>query len=209
MLRHPWLTLATFVALAVLIGLGIWQLQRRQEKQALIAALDARAAAAPVALDTALAAFRVGSGEYVRVAIEGRYLHAYERHLYALDGGTQGYHVMTPFLTEAGASASRVVFVNRGFVPADRKEAPTRTAGQTTGRVSIVGLVRSGARKAWFDPDNEPGRNIWYWRDLDGLGRSLPADVTAQAPLLPFIVDLESPPAPQSVMAVNSPASRA
>ncbi len=40
----------TLVMVALFIGLGVWQLQRRVEKHALIAALDARLAAAPVPL---------------------------------------------------------------------------------------------------------------------------------------------------------------
>jgi len=41
--------LFTLAMVAVLIGLGLWQLQRRTEKHALIAALDKRLAVAPVA----------------------------------------------------------------------------------------------------------------------------------------------------------------
>ena len=40
----------TLIMLATLVGLGVWQLQRRAEKHALIAALTERLAAAPVAL---------------------------------------------------------------------------------------------------------------------------------------------------------------
>ena len=40
----------TLVMLMVFIGLGVWQLQRRIEKHALIAALTERLAAAPSAL---------------------------------------------------------------------------------------------------------------------------------------------------------------
>ena len=42
--------IVTLAMVVTCLGLGIWQLQRRVEKHALIAALDERLAAAPVAL---------------------------------------------------------------------------------------------------------------------------------------------------------------
>ena len=49
--RTPWgFGVFTFVMVAIFIGLGLWQLQRRVEKHALIAALTERLAAAPVPL---------------------------------------------------------------------------------------------------------------------------------------------------------------
>ena len=48
--RRLGFSLFTLAMVAVLIGLGLWQLQRRAEKHALIAALDERLAAAPVPL---------------------------------------------------------------------------------------------------------------------------------------------------------------
>ena len=44
-----WLGLLTLLGLAVLIGLGVWQLDRLAWKEALIAEVSARVAAPPVA----------------------------------------------------------------------------------------------------------------------------------------------------------------
>jgi cytochrome oxidase assembly protein ShyY1 len=43
-------TITTIVIVAALLALGVWQLERRVDKLALIATLDERLAAAPVAL---------------------------------------------------------------------------------------------------------------------------------------------------------------
>ena len=57
MRRFPWLlTLLTAPLLALLIGLGVWQVQRMSWKEALIAQADVAAAAPPAALDAVLAA---------------------------------------------------------------------------------------------------------------------------------------------------------
>jgi len=49
----------TLVMVAAFVGLGLWQLQRRVEKHALIAALTERLAAAPSPLPTAAQAPRL------------------------------------------------------------------------------------------------------------------------------------------------------
>ena len=46
--------IATVLGAALLVGLGVWQLQRLSWKEALIAERDSRLAAAPVSLDQAL-----------------------------------------------------------------------------------------------------------------------------------------------------------
>ena len=50
----PGLTVATLVALAILLGLGTWQLQRRAEKHALLAQIAARESMAPAPIEVLL-----------------------------------------------------------------------------------------------------------------------------------------------------------
>src|SRR5262249_50730614 len=121
-------TLCVVVALALLVALGNWQLERRAWKQGLLDAIAARTAAQPTPLEEALAAARAGADiEYLRVAVRGRFDHAAERHVYALDdAGQPGFHVYTPLTTPE----RRVVLVNRGFVPFAQRDPSTRQAGQ-------------------------------------------------------------------------------
>ena len=51
-----WLTVLTLAGLAVLVGLGIWQLKRLEWKQGLIAKIETRAKSDPIALKQAIAA---------------------------------------------------------------------------------------------------------------------------------------------------------
>lgn len=48
-------SLAALVALAILVSLGSWQIERKAWKEGLIAALDAQLAAPPIALPAAAA----------------------------------------------------------------------------------------------------------------------------------------------------------
>jgi surfeit locus 1 family protein len=167
--RLVWPTVCTLAALAVLIGLGTWQMQRKAWKEGLIDAIARRVTADPVPLTAAARRWTAGEDlEYLRVTARGRYHHGKERLLYAPGKEGPGYHVFTPLETGAG----RYLFVNRGFVPEAMKDPSSRVAGQPGGEVEVTGLLRRPAEQGWFMPANEPARNLWFWRDLDGMATS-------------------------------------
>lgn len=180
------LTMATAAGLAVLIGLGSWQLERLAWKEGLITRIEARTKAAPVSLGQALAHFRAtGDVEYLRVRAAGRFDHEEERHLYAIVDGQPGWRVVTPLHTDDG----HVVLVDRGFVPEALKSPASRRAGQVEGRVEIVGLARGPERPGMFTPDNDPERNTWFWRDLDAMASGIGGPETG--PVAPFFLEME------------------
>jgi surfeit locus 1 family protein len=183
--RRPRLvpTLITIVIVLVCSGLGVWQLERLQWKRGLIAAREAAVAAPPVAPPQNLEQAR--GMEFRHVTDEGTFLNDKELYLGATSphGGAAGFDVLTP-LREADG---RIVFVNRGFVPSERKDPNTRRAGQLEGTVRITGLLRvpHDKKPSWFLPDNRPDLNYWFWIDLpamakvDGLGRAAPFYIDA------------------------------
>ncbi|HBH40502.1 MAG TPA: SURF1 family protein, partial [Rhizobiales bacterium] len=155
-------TALALAALAVLIGLGVWQLERLQWKEGLIAEIEARSTGAPITIAEALAIARQGRDpDYYRVRVEGRFHHDKERYLFAqsLADGTPGWHVITPLETTGGD----MVLVDRGFVPDVLKEASSRASGQVEGVVTVTGIVRSPEIQGSFVPDNEPEANRWFW----------------------------------------------
>jgi surfeit locus 1 family protein len=183
-------TVMTVLALPILIGLGVWQLERLAWKESLIAAITEGLGKAPARLEQPADAWReLAQHEYRPVAVTGHFRHGDERHLFAVDGGTPGWHVYTPLETEGG----KVLLVNRGFVPETLKDPASRREGQIEGTVTVKGLVRKAGVRGWFEPDADPARNIWYWRDLAGMAASLGA--ADQARVLPFFVDAAADPA--------------
>ncbi len=185
-----WPAALTLAMLPLLVGLGVWQLQRLAWKEGLIAAITAETGKPPAPLEEPPEAWKaLGQQEYRPVSVAGRFRHADERRLFATEGGEAGWHIYTPLETEGG----NILFVNRGFVPEALKEPASRAAGEVEGRVAVQGLVRKPAVRGWFDPDPDTARNVWYWRDLEAMARLLPeAD---RARVLPFFVDAMAEPA--------------
>lgn len=190
-----WPTLLMLPVLGILLGLGTWQMQRKAWKDDLIAKIHARTQAAPIPIAEAVARFRAGEDlEYARVVAEGRFLPGRERHYWAPSPAGTGWHIYAPLEMPSGG----IVIVNRGRV-ADADRDPARRPEPTVERQRIVGLLRAPEKKTAFTPDNDAARNIWYWRDLAGMARSLLPD--RQEPPLPFFLEAEAgggnAPAPQ------------
>jgi surfeit locus 1 family protein len=184
-------TALMLVALAVLIGLGVWQLQRLEWKERLLARIEARTKSDPITLKQALDMARKGRDpSYYRVRVEGRFHHAVERYFYTVSHETVGWDVITPLETADGD----MVMVDRGFVPDEQKDPATRPLGQIENVVAVTGIVRAPETKGLFTPDNEPAANRWFWRDLRAMARSaFPAGIMQVAP---FFVEAEKSSVP-------------
>lgn len=189
-----WLALAAaLVALAILLSLGFWQVQRLAWKEDLIARIEARIGSEPVPLAQVLSSDRsIADQEYRPVTVEGKFVHGAERHFFATHGGQSGFYVYTPLRLDTGDH----LFVNRGFVPYDRKDAATRAEGQVEGPVTITGLVRTALveKPSAIVPDNDPAGNVFYWKDIRAMAES--AGLPEDAPVLGLFVDADNSPNP-------------
>lgn len=185
--------LAGTILFAILCALGTWQVRRLIWKQGLLATIEERISAEPVALQVALRSDQsIADQEYRPVRVEGVFDHSAERHFFATHKGAAGYYVYTPLKLDDGDW----LFVNRGFVPWEMKEPATRHQGQVAGRVAVTGLLRAALveKPSSIVPDNEPHKNVFYWKDIRAMAASsgLPAD----APILGLFVDADDGPNP-------------
>lgn len=187
-----WPTLFAIAGLAMLVGLGTWQLERKQWKEDLVARIAARVHADPIPLARAEQLVRSGEDvEYVHVAATGRFHHDKERYLYAPTPSGLGWHVYTPL----EVAPARIVWVNRGFVPDDLKAPHRRTQGQPPGEVEVRGLVRAYPRKGLFTPANDVVNNLWYWPDVAAMTASAFRAPPVADPL-PLVIDADARPEP-------------
>ncbi len=177
---------ASIVALC--LGLGVWQIQRLHWKEGLIAerAAGVAAPAVPAPQDEAVAR----GMEFRHVTAQGVFLNDKEIFLGATsEGGINGYQILTPLREASG----RIVFVNRGFIPAELRDRAKRQAGEPTGPVRIEGLLRlpPKARPNLFLPDNRPDLNYWFWPDLPAMAAADKLDHVAA-----FYIDADATPNP-------------
>ncbi len=192
--RFPWLAaLFGLPAVVVLLGLGTWQVQRLQWKEALVATISERIHALPLPLAEIEAKFAAGAQvDYWPVTARGQFLHTGERHFLATHEGQSGFFVYTPLRLDDG----RMVFVNRGFVPYDLKEPARRLQGQVDGDVTVTGLARDPLveKPSSLVPDNDPGQNIFFWKDLGSMAAT--AGLPEGSTVLPFFIDADVAPNP-------------
>lgn len=180
-------------AFAVLLALGTWQVQRLHWKEGLIATIDERIASAPRPLAEIEARLAdAGDVDYWPVTVSGTFRHDGERHFFATHRGQSGYFVFTPLALGDG----RLVLVNRGFVPFDRKDPASRAEGQVEGVQTVTGLARNRVEEKpnSLMPDNDPAKNIFYWKDLDAMASS--AGVGTREDYLGFFIDADDAPNP-------------
>jgi surfeit locus 1 family protein len=195
--RSPWrlvvVLAAALTALVILLGLGTWQVQRLHWKENLLATIAERIASQPHSLsDTQARMTTTGDVDYWPVSVGGVFRHEGERHFFATHDGQSGYFVYTPLEIDE----DRFVFVNRGFVPFDRKDPASRDEGQIEGWMTVGGLARNPLteKPSWILPDNEPARNIFYWKDLQAMAAS--SGVGTPDDYVSFFVDANDAPNP-------------
>ncbi|MEM6678726.1 MAG: SURF1 family protein [Pseudomonadota bacterium] len=152
---------------SVLIALCLWQVQRLEWKLGLIAELEARLSAEPVALPPAPTP---DVDEFRRVRVTGRFDGALGSHgqpdapLLTTYDKQPGYRILQPFTLEDG----RRIMVSRGWVPLEAKNAGGRAVVEIPAPEGVVRLT--GALRFPDDPQ-EPAfgeqDNVWIARDLD------------------------------------------
>jgi surfeit locus 1 family protein len=89
----------------------------------------------------------------------------------------------------------KIIFVNRGFVPDQLRDPTKRPQGQIEGEITITGLARAKLmeKPSSMVPDNDPAKNMFFWKDMDVMARSAGLDATK---VLPFFVDAGPAPNP-------------
>ncbi|QOZ50449.1 SURF1 family protein [Bradyrhizobium sp. CCBAU 53338] len=180
-----WLTVLSLTAFVVLIALGVWQVERRAWKLALIDRVEQRvhAPAQPIPAPASWAAVSAASDEYRHVSVSGRFLHDRETLVQAVTEEGPGYWVLTPLLRVDGTQ----VLINRGFVPSERRDPSTRKDGNPAGQVEVTGLLRITEPKGGFLRDNVPQHNRWYSRDVAAIAAARDLQKVA-----PFFIDADA-----------------
>lgn len=170
--RFPWvLTIVSALALAVLTGLGVWQVRRLAWKEGLIAAAEAAAAKPAVPLVQVLA--EGGDQEFRKVVVECPGLEtAPYVELRTIQDGEPGLR-----LVSACRAAERTWLVDRGFVPETISARLPQAPSETVTR--IIAEIRTAPPPGPMTPPAE-GR-MFYGRDNDAMARALGVQGSVEA----------------------------
>ncbi len=165
------------LASVAFLALAAWQVQRLGWKLDLIARVEARLKAEPVAPPPPGVAV-TKDDEYRRLRLHGSF-DAREVLVQATTELGGGHWVMAPLRLDDGST----VLVNRGFVPPEQR-APAQHAAPS-GPVALVGLLRLTETGGGPLRANVPAEGRWYSRDVAGIA----AQLALAEPVAPYFVD--------------------
>lgn len=154
------------VGAAILISLGLWQMQRLHWKEAILAEIDARIAAPPAALP---ARPDPEADRYRPVTVTGRFTGEVLRVLVSLKEVGPGLRIIEAFETEAG----RRILIDRGFLPEADK-----TRSLTAGPATVTGNLHWPDEVDRFTPPPDPAAGLWFARDVGAMARALGTEAT-------------------------------
>lgn len=149
--------------IAILLSLGFWQLRRLDWKEAMLAEITAKIAAAPVPFDS-IAAPDPAVDMYLPVSIEGATTGQELLVLSGRKGEGAGYEVIAAYETAGG----RRILLDRGFVPEEAKANP-RPAIEITGAGNLLWPNETDS----YTPPPDAKSGLWFARDVDTMARSL------------------------------------
>ena len=203
--REWWLaTVLVFFGTALCVRLGIWQLDRLEQRRAFNSQVETMWAM-PL-LDLNQAEFdSLNEMEWRAVTVTGEYDFENQvalRNRY--NGSEYGYHLLTPLLFKGTA-----VLVDRGWIPADGNSTSADWCKyDEAGEVTVTGQIRLGQSKPAFGgvadalPADGERLAVWTNADVELIARQMPypilkiyiqpdVDEADVAPPIPFQPEIE------------------
>ena len=186
MFQRKWLfaTLLVLAGTALCIRLGIWQLDRLEQRRAFNAQFESARSQPALDLNQEQPGDIVEM-EWRPVEVTGEYDFANQvamRNQYY--GDQYGYHLLTPL-----RFAGRAVLVDRGWIPAEGNPAPADWRKyDEPGMVTVAGQIRLGQAKPRFGgiadplPENGAKLEVWNNADLTRIAKQMPY------PILPVYI---------------------
>lgn len=153
--------LMMIIGCAVLVALGLWQVQRLAQKQEVLAAIEARIHDAPGALP---AQPREDQDEYSAVAVRGMLTGDALYVLHARAGQSPAYRMIAPLNL-----GPRRVLVDLGLVEAAQRSAPA-----PSGPLSVTGNLHWPDEVSRWTPS--PDGDQWFARDVPAMAQALNTD---------------------------------
>jgi len=197
-----WTTLLVLLCMAILVRLGLWQLDRLEQRRAYNADVVAKLALPPLALNDEDLPADLDGLKNRSATVQGTYDFSQQvalLHQHWMN--TPGFHLVTPLVLDAGVRSGdlhptsgdlrpRAVLVDRGWLPAGELSPENWAQYDLVGASSVTGYIKltqslAGSQGASQTPDAPQVE--WYRVDIDAIEAQLPYD------LLPIFLQ-QAPP---------------
>jgi surfeit locus 1 family protein len=168
------LTAATAIVFAILVGLGVWQLQRLDEKRELLARIETAESAPALPLADVLREADAGRDVNFRKVVTvcpGLSTAPYVE-LHALMGGQMGARLISACRLDGGAYGS--ILVDRGFVAETISSRPPQQTGDER-PVGVRGVLRAPESSALAARD-DPANRRFFSRRIGPIAEALAAE---------------------------------
>ncbi len=176
--RKPQLipTLFIVIAFSMLFSLGMWQVQRLQWKNTVIAQVQ-EAQNQPM-LGTLPQ--EIEGLDYRKVILTGTFVHEHSMHMVGRpQNAPPGFFVVTPFRLD---DDGRIILVNRGYAPTNMESKPDTVQ-------TVEGIIRPIRAKRPFSPQNAADKNVWFYEDIPAMSQATTLELT------PIVVEQTGKPA--------------
>jgi surfeit locus 1 family protein len=168
--RQWWMaTLLVVVAVGVMVRLGVWQLDRLEQRRAFNDRVQAQLDQEPLTLSGAALSSDLTAMEYRSVMVIGEYDPTQEVAIRNQVWENQpGVHLLTPLVI---SGSDQAVLIDRGWIPAEDM-APERWSQYVeSGVVRIEGIIRASRSRPDFggvpDPILQPGERLQFWNNVN------------------------------------------
>ncbi len=177
--RHVLFMLPLILGICLFFALGIWQLERREWKLALIASVEQGLKSTP--MPAPAREHWDALQPYQKVVVKGRWITKKDTLVLAVTKMGRGYWVLTPLRTDRNF----IVLVNRGFIPENLSKQPVLEPLEQN-EIEITGFLRLSEPPKAFLRYNDPENNRWYSRNIDQMARA-----KGLTDIAPYFVDAD------------------
>lgn len=184
LISHRWwkTSLLVIAAVIVMIRLGLWQLDRLDQRRAFNARVEEQLAQSALEISEENLRADLYNMEYREAIVLGEYDHDRQVVLRNQDWqGRLGVHLLTPLIIQG---SDRAIMVNRGWIPYEDFEAGKLSQFDESGLVEVNGIIRRsqtkpriGGRADQIPAEGEPPLQAWNWINVGGIAGQLPYEL--------------------------------
>lgn len=181
MFSRKWLiaTILVIIAMAVMVRLGKWQLDRLAQRRAFNARVQAQIDAPLLNLQGDSLNADLANMEYRKVRVTGEYDSSQEIAIRNQTlNGQWGVNLVAPLRIDG---SDQYILVNRGWIPGDDYLSGDWSKYDETGQVTVQGIIRYSQDKADFGfrrdaipKSGDPALKTWNFVNIPGLSQQIP-----------------------------------